>query len=152
MEDGWGNFKMKTVSSCLQQLKITKTLFLKLLTVGYWIEINSPARNCSSTLSSCHLSCQQQHWVTVGPHTIEWCLYVMTPRLKPDYPKACDVTRPRPCLVISDHLGVIRGHSFPWVQWSHWLPLLHGRLWPALSPCSCHLELTHHRESTVPTT
>lgn len=31
----------------------------------------------------------------VGPRTIEWCLYVITPQLKPDYPQASDITSPR---------------------------------------------------------
>lgn len=100
----------------------------------------------------------RQHSVMVGPHTIEWCLYVMTPQLKPDYPKVSDIITPLHLhpfqfLLISDHLEVTKGHSLQWVQWSHWLLLLllHGPLWPTPSPCSCHLELTHHRDSTVPT-
>lgn len=130
--------------------------YFELLTVGYWIYTNCP-HPAASSLIVCHASGSIQSRLV---HTIEWCLYVMTPQLKPDYPEASDITTTPPpptplhplwLLVISDHLEVTTGHSLSWVQWSHWL-LLHGQLWPAPSPCSCHLELIHHRESSVPTT
>lgn len=56
----------------------------ELLTRGHGI-----VTECPFLSGACHAS------ITVGPRTIEWCLYVMTPWLKPDYPQASDITGPR---------------------------------------------------------
>lgn len=84
--------------------------------------------------------------IKVGPPTIERCLYVMTPQLKPDYPRPSDVTAPPPSTptrssrTIWRLLEDARSHEFNGQS---------GRLWPAPTPRSCHL--ARHRDDTVPT-
>lgn len=127
------------MSSTVRHHKDFKTLNY-LLTMGYWIDTNSPqpAPSCH-----CYLSCQQQCSVTVGPHTIDWCLYVMTPQLKPIIQRPVTSPPPSPSvpsqlLLVSDHLEATRGHSFPWVQWSH---LAAAAAWPTLA-CTVTLQLS----------
>lgn len=77
-----------SLKHCPPQLEIIKTgTNPRILD---WYKLSTPCPFLSLT------SVMWQHSVTVGPHTIEWCLYVMTPRLKPDYPEASDITTPSP--------------------------------------------------------